>query len=275
MWSLCLVTCLAYWVHSASVDTFNPQSNLLIPIPHKKHPAARCVGNSICSFLQANSHGVNVVSYCNCPGQTQCSVEWDPYDGKSITQSQSDQYKYCERAPLVDKCTRADQIAYTSQQEYLGDEKVQSRDVIHCECPDGHNYLDTKYDFQEEDPVTIVTVDYYCLPLKPCNATDFCKDVTVKPGEYIVNPKCLCPTGLACPSITKKRLKKTLIGDMELQNIMCQVPLTGRDRLYSELYGPKKIYRKRWTNKKSLNNFKRSTGERGFPGLPSSSGWED
>ena len=48
------------------------------------------------------------------------------------------------------------------------------------------------------------------MQLPPCNATEICKDVTVKPGQYIVNPKCLCGGGLACPSVTKKGVTKTL-----------------------------------------------------------------
>ena len=46
--------------------------------------------------------------------------------------------------------------------------------------------------------------------LPACNASEVCKDVTVKPGQYIVNPKCLCENGLACPSVTKKGVTKTL-----------------------------------------------------------------
>ena len=34
-----------------------------------------------------------MVEYCKCEGFTDCSTQWDPYDGKSITQAQSDQYK--------------------------------------------------------------------------------------------------------------------------------------------------------------------------------------
>ena len=34
-----------------------------------------------------------MVEYCKCEGFSKCSTSWDPYDGKSITQAQSDQYK--------------------------------------------------------------------------------------------------------------------------------------------------------------------------------------
>ena len=44
----------------------------------------------ICCYLQ----GVSVVRYCQCSSLAlQCPVRWDAFDGKSITQSQSDQYK--------------------------------------------------------------------------------------------------------------------------------------------------------------------------------------
>jgi hypothetical protein len=55
-----------------------------------------CLGNSVCGFLQANSKGVSSFPYCNCTntiGGEECPLNWDTYDGKSITQSVSDQYK--------------------------------------------------------------------------------------------------------------------------------------------------------------------------------------
>ena len=55
--------------------------------------------------------GVNVVEYCKCEGFTDCSTQWDPYDGKSITQAQSDQYKVgiftcCKRIEIISKRRR-------------------------------------------------------------------------------------------------------------------------------------------------------------------------
>ena len=49
------------------------------------------------------------------------------------------------------------------------------------------------------------------LQLEPCNATEYCKDITAKPGEYIVNPKawngniveCQPLQFLLCVSISK------------------------------------------------------------------------
>ena len=52
--------------------------------------------------------------------------------------------------------------------------------------------------------------EFQIFQLPACNASEVCKDVTVKPGQYIVNPKCLCENGLACPSVTKKGVTKTL-----------------------------------------------------------------
>merc|ERR1712110_307076 len=84
----------------------------------------------------------------------------------------------------------------------------------------------------------------------------------VKPGQYIVNPKCLCGNGLACPSVTKKGETKTLLGaNMELQQITCQEPSRETGRRLSDLYAPEhfaQIYRKhfghqarQWTKKRS------------------------
>ena len=53
---------------------------------------ASCLGNSVCGFLQANSKGVSKIPYCNC-STVECPLNWDPFDGKSVTQSVSDQYK--------------------------------------------------------------------------------------------------------------------------------------------------------------------------------------
>merc|ERR1712203_802553 len=124
-------------------------------------------------------------------------------------------------APAVKKCSSTDEVAYTSVQIFDGEEKVQSSDKIHCVCPDGHNYLDTEYK---------------------------CKEVTVKPGQYIVNPKCLCEHGLACPSVTKKGVTTTMLGaNMELQQITCQQPMQP-GRRFSDLYAAPqqlaKLYRK-------------------------------
>ena len=53
---------------------------------------SNCVGNSVCGFLQANAKGVSTFPLCNCT-TSECPLNWDPYDGKSVTQSASDQYK--------------------------------------------------------------------------------------------------------------------------------------------------------------------------------------
>ena len=55
----------------------------------KKYTTKKRNIKNITYFLK----GVNVVEYCKCEGFTDCSTQWDPYDGKSITQAQSDQYK--------------------------------------------------------------------------------------------------------------------------------------------------------------------------------------
>jgi len=202
------------------------ETNFIFP-PEFKPKQPKCVGNSICSFLQANDKGVSVVKYCECSNPLlQCPNRWDQFDGKSISQGQSDQYKYCEQAPTVSKCSYTSQVAYTSWQRYRGDKKIESRDDIVCTCPEGHNYLDTKYDFTMDGKDSIIKIQYFCLPLPPCNSTMYCKDITAKPGEYIVNPKCLCQNGQACPTITDVGVKTTRLGDLTIHNIKCQNPLT-------------------------------------------------
>jgi len=269
MWVLVLVALQACpLVRTATTSPFTLESNLVLPLVQQRRshpePKALCDGNSICSFLQANSKGVNVVSYCQCSHGSQCSTQWDPYDGKSITQSQSDQYKYCHSAPPVRHCDSKDQVAYSSLQVFKGETKIHSRDEIHCVCPDGHNYLDTRYDFREEGDRSEVLVDYFCLPLAPCNQTQHCKDVTIKPGEYIVNPKCLCPEGLACPSVTNKGVTTIRLGQtMELQQVTCQLPDTGPAHPLSSLFVPNalsELYRKQWpvNKKKKYRPYKRS-----------------
>lgn len=212
---------------AATTEIFNKESNYVFPtMVEKEYPI--CVGNSICSFLQANDKGVSIVRYCQCSRGQQCPLKWDPYDGKSITQSMSDQYKYCKARPRVDKCTSPDQVAYTSVQKYskFNGKKVANEDRIECVCPEGHNYLDTKVNIVEDEEFEIMEILYFCLPLQPCNGTEFCKDIVAKPGKYIVSPKCLCQgTKSACPTITNTGIVKARYGLTELQHIRCQEPV--------------------------------------------------
>merc|ERR1712012_1233630 len=65
---------LILWILFRHASTFN--------VKQKHYPS--CVGNSICSFLQANDKGVSVVRYCECGAPSlQCPVKWDQFDGKS------------------------------------------------------------------------------------------------------------------------------------------------------------------------------------------------
>ena len=113
---------------------------------------------------------------------------------------------------------------------------------------------DTKYDFSMDGADSIVKIDYFCLPvsinptnqlwpypgpllqLLPCNKTQFCKDITAKPGEYIVNPKCLCQDGLVCPTITDRGVETSRFGELTIHNIKCQerysLPLPAGERQY-------------------------------------------
>ena len=74
-------------------------------------------------------------------------------------------FQYCEKSPDVPKCSFKDQVAYRSWQRYRNERKLESRDDIKCVCPDGYNYLDTKYDFRMEGEDAIVEIEYFCLPV--------------------------------------------------------------------------------------------------------------
>lgn len=195
------------------------------------------MGNSVCAFLQANSKGVSSFSYCNCTSaddprgtQTPCPLNWDPYDGKSITQSVSDQYKFCGSAPTLKICNSARKVAYTSYQYYdrFTGERRSLKDEIHCICPEGHNYLDTKYRFFREGSTDVVVTLYFCLPLQQCEVGAFCKDVTDIPGEFLVNPKCKCPEHLSCPTVTNRGISTTVFGQAKVHNILCQAAQSHR-----------------------------------------------
>lgn len=182
------------------------------------------MGNSICGFLQANDKGMTTVPYCECERGEQCPVQWDQFDGRSISQAKSDQYKYCGMAPKLSVCSSKDEVAYTSVQMYQGDRKVLIKDDLHCICPFGSSYQDVKFEFKEEGIHEIVEVTYFCLPLKECNVSETCKDITEKPGEYIVNPKCVCGGDRVCPSVSHQNSHTTRFGDTLLHRVECQRP---------------------------------------------------
>ena len=59
---------------------------------------------SYCRKIEILLHcqGVSVVRYCECSDPShQCPVKWDQFDGNSITQSQSDQYKVSREPPSL------------------------------------------------------------------------------------------------------------------------------------------------------------------------------
>jgi len=199
------------------------QSNELLPKESiRSESLPMCEGNSICGFLQANYKGLTHVAYCNCQGRSTCSGQWDQLDGQSITQAKSDQYKYCGRAPKVPVCRSAKQVAYTSVQKYLGDDKIAMKDELHCSCPFGSSYQDTKFDIKDVGPYEVWEIAYYCMPLKQCNGTETCKDITEKPGQYIVNPKCLCGEDKVCPSMSYRNGETQRLGNSYLHRVQCE-----------------------------------------------------
>jgi len=187
-----------------------------------------CLGNSVCGILQANSKGVTKVPYCNC-SLAECPMTWDPYDGKSLTQSTSDQYKFCDSAPSqLGLCDLEDlhQPSYTSYQYFdkFTREKKLLNDEIYCLCPEGYNYLDTRYVFYQRAEYDVVQINSYCLPLPKCTEDEICKEITDMPGEFLVNPICQCPGQMSCPSVAPKNVevmvydKQTVVYNVKCQN---------------------------------------------------------
>ena len=77
--------------------------------------------------------------------------------------------QYCDSAPgELPICNSSNQkAAYTSFQYFDAKNGVKSmqKDQIHCICPDGYNYLDTRYKFLKEGPYDVAIINYYCLPV--------------------------------------------------------------------------------------------------------------
>jgi len=202
-------------------------SNDIIPsFVRRKEELPRCIGNSVCGFLQANDKGLTKLQYCECGGGLECPMQWDHFDGQSLSQAQADQYKYCGKAPVIAECSSGDQVAYTTTQKYHGEKQISLKDEIHCNCPFGSSYQNTDFDSQFEGVFEILKLSYFCMPLPTCNVTSICKDITESPDKYIVNPKCLCPQGQACPSVQPQHSSTIRMGESLLHQVQCERPLT-------------------------------------------------
>lgn len=221
-----------YFINAELLEPFNDdQSNYIHPIQQKvEYP--QCMDSSVCAFLQVNDKGLSKVRYCTCGDRLRCPMIWDPYDGQSITQGLSDQYKYCEAAPKLKQCSRGEhEVAYTSYKKYKDDKVIFTEDILKCVCPAGHNYLDKKYNFNFEGEFETVTVSYFCLPLPTCNETQHCKAVTEKPNEYLVQAECLCPGKSICPTTSihdkhNKAVETTWFNNVAIHKIGCQQRVT-------------------------------------------------
>ncbi|XP_021962455.2 U-scoloptoxin(11)-Sm5a [Folsomia candida] len=199
-----------------------------------------CRDDSICGFLQANSHGINVQQRCACPGVgARCPLTWDTFDGHSVTMG-SDQYKYCGAAPELKVCANM-YTAYTSLMMYAkvkeedenmlsatsaekDDEKlVLSSDHLKCICPETHNYVLVHKGFSSPEVDTeAIHLSYICSPLGTCSAGEPCKTLSSTPSQFLVQRKCNCPSGLRCPTETTKGITSTLWNKGFSFEIRCQ-----------------------------------------------------
>merc|ERR1712026_644244 len=70
----------------------------------------------------------------------------------------------------------------------------------------------------------IVVTNYYCLPLMDCNPGEICKEITDLPGEFLVNPKCLCPLEMSCPTLDPQNVETIIFDDHTLvHNVRCEM----------------------------------------------------
>lgn len=78
--------------------------------------------------------------------------------------------QFCDSAPegLAEcKVGSRKRPAYSSYQYYdkATSEKAFLKDEMHCLCPEGFNYLDTRYKFYSEGKFDVVATLYYCEPV--------------------------------------------------------------------------------------------------------------
>ena len=160
-------------------------------------------------------------------------------------------FQYCEESPLeLPTCSFEDEgPSYTSLQYYdkWTREKMLLKDDIRCLCPEKYNYLDTRYKFMAKGHYDIVVTNYYCLPvsltfllkivklsfwnhtspnfqLMDCNPGEICKEITDLPGEFLVNPKCLCPLDMSCPSLDPQNVETIIFDDHSIvHNVRCEM----------------------------------------------------
>ena len=79
-------------------------------------------------------------------------------------------FQFCESAPkTLGFCDLEDvrQPSYTSYQYFDKEtkEKKLLNDEIYCLCPEGYNYLDTRYVFYQRAEYDVVQINSYCLPV--------------------------------------------------------------------------------------------------------------
>ena len=83
-------------------------------------------------------------------------------------------FQFCESAPkTLGFCDLEDvrQPSYTSYQYFDKEtkEKKLLNDEIYCLCPEGYNYLDTRYVFYQRAEYDVVQINSYCLPVSISN----------------------------------------------------------------------------------------------------------
>ncbi|XP_054168960.1 uncharacterized protein LOC128966170 [Oppia nitens] len=179
---------------------------------HHQQALPECMDDkSVCGYVQLNNMGISWQPICRCRGGghggsgggggVQCPMMWNPMDGRTISHG-NDQYKYCNRAPILKHCGK-DDIVYTSYLEtsYLTMDINVNTNHIHCQCPGHHLFVRNGTTFDDIDDTTaIIATQYQCKTPPVCSLAEACMGITESPHSRFVTRNCVCPLGTFCPT---------------------------------------------------------------------------
>lgn len=188
------------------------------------HRLPWCEAHGACGMVQANAYGIHHKSFCRCRGSNTCSRSWDLFDGRSITQVGSNQFKFCERAPEVLPCS-TDELAYeyTDVHSKVTGARVKVDYRILCQCPETATFELADYSLVDTDIHGGIVAKYACVPMKLCeNEASTCKAMAESRTNIEVSVHCLCPRTSSCPTITSQGVNVVNMGKGKVHYIRCQ-----------------------------------------------------
>ncbi|XP_077544281.1 U-scoloptoxin(11)-Sm5a-like isoform X1 [Haemaphysalis longicornis] len=164
-----------------------------------------CTEQSACAYVQLNLAGINAEQLCRCPDGLTCPLDWDPLDGRTVSHG-NDQYKYCRRAPRLQRCMR-DEVVYSTsvQMLMLTGIKLENTARLYCSCPPTHVFYRNQTSHQQYDNgLTVIHVNTLCKRPPTCEPVeeDACMAISENflTGAVFVKRDCACPAGMRCPT---------------------------------------------------------------------------